>query len=140
MFTNSKINQQTNHQTNQQLTNNQPTTNHKQESQEVKKVKNKRIERVFVPPSGDHLQQNGHQWVDAKAWDDFIQHRLEIKKPLSALAVKKTLDLLTQYPQRQREIIDETIRNRWTGVFKPKGKPITEDTGPRYRTLEAPND
>jgi hypothetical protein len=34
-------NQQTNHQSNQQLTNNQPTTNHKQECKEVKNVKNK---------------------------------------------------------------------------------------------------
>lgn len=94
----------------------------------------------FSPPAGKILRENGHPWIDSQAWDDFVQHRSEIKKPLTELAVKKSLDLLGQYKSRQREIIDNTIRNRWTGIFKPKGKPAVENEGPRYRTLEAPND
>ena len=76
---------------------------------------------VYKPPNGEELKSNGYPWVDVSSWNDFIQHRKEIKKPLTALAVKKSLQLLSTYPTRQREIVDVSIRNSWQGLFAPKG-------------------
>lgn len=59
-------------------------------------------------------------WVDLHSWEDFIQHRKDIKKPLSELAAKKSLQLLSLYRDQQREIIDTSIRNGWQGLFPPK--------------------
>jgi hypothetical protein len=96
----------------------------------------------FTPPTGPQIKANGNPWIDPEAWDDFLQHRLDIKKPLSPLGVKKSIDLLSEHRTRQREIIDTAIRCRWQGLFAPKGKiPTADDVdGPRLRILEAPPD
>ena len=61
--------------------------------------------------------------VDPDAWSDFVQHRREIKKPLKGLAVTKNVNLLASMSRAdQREAVDATIRNRWTGIFEPKRK------------------
>lgn len=97
---------------------------------------------VYRPPTGAKLRENGYPWIDAAAWNDFIQHRAEIKKSLTDLAVKKSIELLSGFKSRQREIIDTSIRCRWQGLFAPKTKtPTTDDVeGPRLRILEAPPD
>jgi len=60
--------------------------------------------------------------VDGQAWEDFLAHRKDIRKPLTPLAAKKVVTLLSRHtPEQQREMVDTTIRNRWTGVFPPKG-------------------
>lgn len=68
-----KDNQQINQQTNQQLTINQPTTNHKQEYKEVKKEKN-----IFVPPSVEEVKAyclERKNLVDPQAFVDYYEAR-----------------------------------------------------------------
>jgi hypothetical protein len=98
--------------------------------------------KKFNPPSGSKLKSNGEPWIDSEAWDDFVQHRREIKKPLTDLAVKKSIEFLSQFKDRQREIIDTSIRCRWQGLFPPKKQFNTDDVdGPRLPILEpAPYD
>jgi len=60
-------------------------------------------------------------WVNMKSWDEFEQHRRDIKKPLTDLARKKNLTILEKHKDRQAMIINNTIANRWTGLFEPKG-------------------
>lgn len=88
-----------------------------------KGVKNKSLKKriVYIPPTGEQLKSNGRPWINENSWNDFVQHRIEIKKPLTELAVKKSLDLLSQFKSSHSEIIDNSIRNGWTGLFKPKG-------------------
>jgi hypothetical protein len=75
-------------------------------------------EEEEIPISGDVLPAG----VDARAWVEFLAHRKEIRKPLTALAAKKNAEVLRKLsPGQQREAVDATIANRWTGVFPPKG-------------------
>ena len=61
------------------------------------------------------------EWLDSEAWDEFEQHRKDIKKPLTDLARKKNLSVLEKHQGLQKMIINLTIANRWTGLFEPKG-------------------
>lgn len=95
----------------------------------VKNDTEKRVDR-YIPPTGDELKNNGHQWIDAPSWDEFVNHRKDIKKPLTELAVKKAIILLSNYKTQQKEIIDKAILSGWTGLFAPKKsefKNITTD-------------
>lgn len=56
------------------------------------------------------------------AWHDFCEHRGEIKKPLTRLAVTKLLNTCKQLGEAVAiDSIDRSIENRWTGIFPPKG-------------------
>lgn len=59
-------------------------------------------------------------WLDKKAWSEFVQHRKEIKKPMTKLSVTKCLNVLENHKDVQAAIIDKSINNRWTGLFPPK--------------------
>lgn len=76
-------------------------------------------------------------WLDKSAWNEFEQHRRDIKKPLTDLSRKKNLKILEDNKNDQREIIDKTIANRWTGLFpiklNDKGKPQETDDYNHYR-------
>ena len=59
--------------------------------------------------------------INKQAWDEFVQHRKDIKMPLSGLAAKKNKATLSKYsPEQQQEIVDATISNGWRGLFPPK--------------------
>lgn len=54
-------------------------------------------------------------------WKDFIAHRSEIKKPLSALSAKRALNALQAFGiEGARSSIDKAIQSRWTGIWAPK--------------------
>lgn len=61
--------------------------------------------------------------VDGQAWADFTAHRQELRKPLTDLAARKVANLLCRYSvDEQRQMVDDAIRNRWTGIFPAKGR------------------
>jgi len=61
--------------------------------------------------------------VDPLVWSEFVSHRKSIRKPLSALSAQKNINILAKLsPAQQREAVDATIANNWTGIFPPKGK------------------
>jgi hypothetical protein len=74
-------------------------------------------------------------WLDKEAWSEFLQHRQDIKKPLSDLARKNNLKVLERNKDYQSEIIGNTIRNRWTGLFEPKGKPKQNEPERPHRRI-----
>jgi len=59
-------------------------------------------------------------WLNFESWAEFVQHRKDIKKPLTHLAAKKNLAVLEKFKDQQKQIIDTTIANRWTGLFSLK--------------------
>ena len=75
------------------------------------KVKETKPEKPFVFPD----------WLNVKSWDEFEQHRRDIKKPMSDLARKMNLKVLAKHQDKQAMIINLTIANRWVGLFEPKG-------------------
>lgn len=63
-------------------------------------------------------------WLDSSVWEDYRQHRKEIKKPMTAkaeaLAVNK-LDRLRGEGQDVRRVIEQSIEQGWAGLFPVKG-------------------
>jgi len=80
----------------------------------------------YIPPGGSELKSNGDGWINVESWDDFIEHRKNIKKPLTEKAVKIALNFLRKNQQQQKAIIENTIMNRWTGLFDIKNKTKTK--------------
>lgn len=65
-------------------------------------------------------------FVSPQAWVDFVEHRREIRKKLTAGAVKKTLDKLAATPKDANEMLNRAVANGWTGVYaldKKRGPP-----------------
>jgi len=60
-------------------------------------------------------------WVDTGAWARWVRYRQEIKKPLSPTMVERQLSFLSQQQHLHVAIIDQSIRNGWTGLFEVKG-------------------
>ena len=71
------------------------------------------------PPSRSELKQE-HPWLNVTAWDELVEHRENIKHPLSELAVKKAVKFLSDHENEQQMIVDQTIINNWRGLFPPK--------------------
>jgi len=59
-------------------------------------------------------------WVDIKAWAEWEQHRKEKKCKLTPLARKKQLAFLSENKEKHVEIIQNSIRNGWQGLFAIK--------------------
>jgi hypothetical protein len=99
-----------------------------------------------LPREEKRREEKRREWerpesVDKQAWQEFEQHRAEIKKPLTNQSRTKNANVLAEHPPAvQQEIVNTTIANRWTGLFPPKNKPSadngsTETSRPSLRTL-----
>jgi uncharacterized protein YdaU (DUF1376 family) len=74
------------------------------------------------PPNHKPLTINHKpEWLNATAWDEFEQHRKDIRQPLSDLARTKAQNQLKDLTfDQQAIVIDKTIQNRWRGLFPEK--------------------
>jgi len=84
---------------------------------DIKEIKDKNNNIVFP------------EWLNTSTWDDFKQHRKELKKPLSPLAEKKALNLLTKLRMMGNDpesVINTSIVNGWSGLFEIKKTYIEE--------------
>ena len=76
--------------------------------------------------------------INKEALEEFKQHRRDIKKPLSEMAIKKNLKVLEGCSHEdQQRIVDTTIANRWSGLFPLKDK--KQSTGKIGRAIDAFN-
>ena len=56
-------------------------------------------------------------------WEDFKEHRKQIKKPMTPLAETRMLMKLSKYSVKVAiEMLDSSIENGWMGVFEINGK------------------
>lgn len=60
------------------------------------------------------------EWLNREKWEEWEQHRKEIKKKLTPLTVKKQIKLLSNYIPIYDLIIEQSIQNGWTGLFPEK--------------------
>lgn len=73
-------------------------------------------------------------WVSPKAWQEWEDHRKEIKAPLtdsSRVKCVKVLEEATRAGFSTEETIEQSIVSGWRGLFVPKGKPkpkVSDDT------------
>lgn len=57
----------------------------------------------------------------SEAWQDWIEHRNQIRKPLTDAAIKKQLKMLAEYSEDDAvKIINQSIQNGWQGLFEIK--------------------
>lgn len=55
-----------------------------------------------------------------EAWADFVEHRRQIKKPLTPLAVKRMFITLRKWGEsRAVQSLHDSVQNGWQGIFEP---------------------
>ena len=57
------------------------------------------------------------EWLDKKAWSDWITYRKQSKKPMTEMTIKKQINLLSQYKNDHVKIIENSITFGWAGLF-----------------------
>ena len=80
-------------------------------------------------------------WLSEELWEDFKEHRKQLKSPITPLAATRILKTLNQvaadYSEAEaRQCLDTSIANGWLGVFPPKAQAATS---PRYQSLDERN-
>ena len=55
-------------------------------------------------------------------WSDWEKYRREIKKKLTPTTIKRQLKLLAEHPESAIEMVEQSIRNGWQGLFVLKEK------------------
>lgn len=85
-------------------------------------------EEIWVLPSS----------IDPKIWNEFEQHRKEIREPLTDLARTKASNAIKDLSvSDQRATVDKTIQSRWAGLFPPKNaKPQESSVKQKLREME----
>jgi len=92
------------------------------------------------------------EWLPKKTWEEYLEMRKEIKKPLlekSFPRVWKELEKLKNLGHSPEGVLDQSIRNTWQGVFEIK-KPFnqggkdggirTSRSDPRDKNLQSRTD
>lgn len=74
---------------------------------ERKGNKKKILEQVVLP-----------EWLDQKAWAQWVTHRQEIKHALTPSTIKLQLRFLERHKDKHIAIIEASITNGWQGLFE----------------------
>lgn len=64
-------------------------------------------------------------WLPNEVWEEFKQHRKQLKKPMSELAQKKSIKQLEKWRSEGQdvvEVIEASIANGWQGLFEIKSQ------------------
>lgn len=72
------------------------------------------------------------EWLDKKAWSEWVQHRKELKKPLTKSTITKQLAFLEKDILIHIAIINQSIQNGWAGLFdlkREQAKPMSKQGG-----------
>jgi hypothetical protein len=86
------------------------------EEQELKDAKPKRAKAAAVIKPAE--------WIDDQVWADFVQHRKEIKAPLTGKASERLLVTLSKAREaghNPNDMLNKSIEMGWRGVFIPRG-------------------
>lgn len=71
------------------------------------------------------------EWLDKQVWEDFKEHRKNLKAKLSDLATKRLFNQLETFHNSGfdvSEIINRSIMNGWKGLFPPSTAPSKNDS------------
>jgi len=82
--------------------------------------------RASKKPTTDELMAEIPAGVDQSLWSDWIEHRQEIKKPLTIRAARALATQLKKFQANGHsadDVLRQSIINGWQGVFEPKEKP-----------------
>lgn len=69
-----------------------------------------------------------------QVFTEFIEHRKQLKKPMTKIAISRMISKLNKYdPRTAEQMLVQSMENGWSGIFEPKDK----DNGKRTRAEEA---
>ena len=88
------------------------------------RIKSIRDNKTPLTPQGE---LDLPEWLDKKTWNDWVVFRKEKKKKLTPMSIKRQIKFLEQYKSQHTAIIEQSIRNGWTGLFPIKAKQWTEE-------------
>jgi hypothetical protein len=74
-------------------------------------------------------------WLPSETWEEFKQHRKQIKKPMSDLAQKKSIKILDKLRSEGQDIIqviDQSIAHGWQGFFEVKSQGASHGKDSKY--------
>ncbi len=117
-------------------------------SQNVHLAKSQTVLYTNIKPIKDIKQEPENaelplpSWLNNELWEEFKQHRRDIKKPMTRLAEKKAiqkLELLKQLGNDPVQVINESMINGWSGLFETK-KVIFQPKAPDKNTNKPNND
>lgn len=79
-------------------------------------------------------------WLEQKVWDEFVEHRASIKKPMTCLAKMKMINKLEKLNKEGEDIkscLDRSIINGWQDVFKLEKKVETNRKDNGFQSKES---
>lgn len=81
---------------------------------------NARIEKNRIDKS--NTDTGLPEWLDKEAWDSWTRYRIDIRKKLTPQSIKLQLRALEQDIPNHRAMIENSIKNGWTGLFAVKSE------------------
>ena len=84
--------------------------------------KTKAITSAKEKPSKLTLKTLLPDWLPQASWGEWIEHRRQIKKPLTQLAADKLIAKLARMHSRGTnviDLIDNAIASGWQGIYEP---------------------
>ena len=128
-----------NQETNQIATSKQPGSN-QQATTSNNVLNNINAITVKNPPKSPQGELDVPEWLDVKVWNDFLDHRKEMKKKMSVKAMKlmiKKLGNAKSDGHNPNVLLEESICNGWQGVFPGKSKAILKPIPPEQNRTAA---
>lgn len=78
-------------------------------------------EKTTTKSKSTEVDPEEYPWLDMGVWGDWVQHRKDKGKKLTPQSIKLQLKMLEKNQEDHVEIIENSIRNGWTGLFELKG-------------------
>ena len=78
---------------------------------------------LLIPDSPSPIQSRAvalPDWLDKSAWEAWTKYRAECRKPLKPSTLSRQLRFLGEHLPDHAAIIEQSIRNGWTGLFELK--------------------
>lgn len=72
-----------------------------------------RIEKNRIEENKDTMPD----WLDKEVWNNWVEYRKEKKKALTPRSINLQLKELEKDQANHREVLEQSIRNGWTGIF-----------------------
>ncbi len=89
----------------------------------IKKEKESKHRQAMLADAPSILPSNLETPEFQAAWADWLQHRREIKRPLTPTAAKgQLLKLADMGPERAIAALKHSIANGWQGIFEPQSE------------------
>jgi len=86
----------------------------------IEKTPNVHIDKTVDTTPKTSFFLNLPAWINKKVFSDWMEYRKELKKPLTLSTIKRQIKFLEKHKKDHVEIIENSIRNGWRGLFEIK--------------------